>query len=276
MAEITSQPNRLRVVGSPTNPLIKVFRRALAEGTMRDGWLAVEGPLVVEEALRAGERATVKSVLVSDNAVRRSQPLLDRLPKACEVTQTPDRLFRHLAQTETPQGIAALVELRATNREAVLGARDALLLVACGLQDPGNLGTILRSVQAFGASALITLAGTVSPFNPKAARASAGAMFHVPVLVGERAESLFPRLRAAGVRVVGTDRHSAVRINGADLRGRLAVLIGQEAAGLPPEIACQAEMLVSIPIRTGMDSLNAATAASIFLYEAARQREFRV
>ncbi|MGA2632217.1 MAG: RNA methyltransferase [Terriglobia bacterium] len=275
MAEITSQPNRLRVVESSANPLIKVFRRALAEGTTRDGWLAVEGPLLVEEALRAGERATVQSVLISEEGVRRSQPLLERLPKACEVTQTPDRLFRQIAQTETPQGIAALVELRTTNLEAVLGARDALLLVACGLQDPGNLGTILRSAQAFGASALITLAATVSPFNPKAARASAGAVFHVPMLMGERPESLFKRLRAAGVRIVGTDRHSSVRIDDADLRGPLAVLIGQEAAGLPAEIARQAEMLVSIPIRAGMDSLNAATAASIVLYEVARQREFR-
>jgi TrmH family RNA methyltransferase len=275
MAETTSQPNRLRVIESPTNPLIKVFRRALAEGTTRDGWLAVEGPLLVEEALRSGERATVQSVLVSEEGLRRSQPLLDRLPKSCEVTQTPDRLFRQIAQTETPQGIAALVELRATNLEVVLRAKDALLLVACGLQDPGNLGTILRSAQAFGASALITLAATVSPFNPKAARASAGAVFHVPVLMGERAESLFPRLRAAGIRVVGTDRHSSARISDADLRGRLAVLIGQEAAGLPAELARQAEMLVSIPIRTGMDSLNAATAASIVLYEVARQRGFR-
>ena len=191
------------------------------------------------------------------------------------MAQTPARLFRQIAQTETPQGIAALVELRAETLEAVLRARDALLLVACGLQDPGNLGTILRSAQAFGASALITLAETVSPFNPKAARASAGAVFHVPMLMGEKAESLFPRLRAAGVRVVGTDRHSSARISDADLRGPLAILIGQEAAGLPAEIARQAETLVSIPIRAGMDSLNAATAASIVLYEVARQRGFR-
>lgn len=275
MAENTSQPSRLRVVESSANPLLKVFRRALAEGTTRDGWLAVEGPLLVEEALRAGERATVHSVLVSDDALRRSQPLLERLPPACEVTQIPDRLFRQIAQTETPQGIAALVELRAANLEAVLGAQDALLIVACGLQDPGTLGTILRSAQAFGASALIALEATVSPFNPKAARASAGAVFHVPVLVGESAESLFPQLRAARIRVVGTDPHSPARIAEADLRGRLAILIGQEAAGLPAEIARQAEMLVSIPIRAGMDSLNAATAASIVLYEVARQREFR-
>lgn len=273
MAENTSQPNRVRVIESPANPLLKVFRRALAEGTTRDGWLAVEGPFLVEEGLNAKERAVVHSVLLVQSERGRFSGLLARLPKEAEVACVPDRIFRQLAQTESPQGIAALVELRQEKLESVLAGRDTLLLVACGLQDPGNLGTMMRSAQAFGASALMTLEATVSPFNPKAVRASAGAVFHLPVFEGLKTELLFRQLRKAGVRIIAADRPSPASLADADLRGRLAVLIGQEAAGLPPEIARQAEMLVSIPIRAGMDSLNAATAASIFLYEAARQRE---
>lgn len=264
---------RIREITSGTNSLLKVFRHALAEGTTRDGWLAVEGPFLVEEALRA-ERATIHSLLVASQALQRLQDLLARSPREVEIAQVSERLFRKVAQTENPQGIAALVELRECTLDTILRQQHVLLLVACGLQDPGNLGTILRSGHAFGASALVTLEGTVSPFNPKATRASAGAVFHLPVVAGENPEALFKKLRAAQVRIVAADRHSPSPISRADLRGPFAILIGQEAAGLSPEIAREAEMLLSIPIRAGMDSLNAATAASVLLYEAARQREF--
>jgi TrmH family RNA methyltransferase len=191
------------------------------------------------------------------------------------VAEVPDRLFRQVAATESPQGIAALVELRAPSLDDSIARADALLIIACGLQDPGNLGTILRSAQAFGATALVTLRDTVSPFNPKAVRASAGAVFHLPIFAAQKTGSLFPRLRQAGVRIVATDRRSPAKIMGADLRGPAAILIGSEAVGIPPEIAAEADMRLSIPIRPGIDSVNAATAASIFLYEAARQRRFK-
>jgi TrmH family RNA methyltransferase len=264
---------RIRVVESLSNPLAKVFRRALAEGTTREGWLAVEGPHLVEEALRA-ERAAVQSVIVAAGASQGFRNLLIRLPSQAELVEVPDRLFRQVAATESPQGIAALVELQSANLDHSLARSDALLIVACGLQDPGNLGTILRSAQAFGAMALVTLQETVSPFNPKAVRASAGAAFHLPIFAAEKSRPLFARLRQAGVRIVATDRRSPSKIMDANLRGPVAILVGREAAGIAPEITAEADMRVSIPIRSGMDSVNAATAASIFLYEVARQRKF--
>jgi len=264
-----------REIISPSNPIMKVFRRALAEGVSREGWLAVEGPFLVEEALNATERAVVHSLLVSRAAAEKFRALLTRLPREAEVVQVSDRLFGQVAQTQSPQGIAGLIELRPDNLESALSRRDALLLVACGLQDPGNLGTVMRSAQALGATALITLENTVSPFNPKAVRASAGTVFHLPVFCNQAPSTLFARLRAAGVQIVATDRHSPSSLAQADLRGPVAILIGQEAAGLPPEISREANLLLSIPIRAGTDSVNAAVAASIFLYEAARQRGFR-
>jgi TrmH family RNA methyltransferase len=264
-----------REIISPSNPILKVFRRALAEGVTREGWLAVEGPFLVEEALNATERAVVHSVLVSRTAAGKFRNLLSRLPKGAEVAQVSDRLFGQVAQTQSPQGIAGLIELRPDNLETALSRRDALLLVACGLQDPGNLGTMMRSAQALGATALITLENTVSPFNPKAVRASAGTVFHLPMFCNQAPGTLFGRLRAAGVRIVATDRHSPSSLAQADLHGLVAILIGQEAAGLPPEISREASLLLSIPIRADTDSVNAAVAASIFLYEAARQRGFK-
>lgn len=261
-------------ITSTANPLLKSFRRALAEGVTRQGWLAVEGPFLVEEALRARENARIHKVLVSREGIQRLNALVERLPAHVELSCVSDKLFGQIAQTEHPQGIAVLVELKNPLLDDILHQPNVLLVVACGLQDPGNLGTILRSAQAFGANALITLEGTVNPFNSKATRASAGAVFHVPSFVGAEPDALFQKLRAAGVRLVAADPHNPSRISDSNLRGSLAILIGQEAAGLSPEIAKQADLRVSIPIRAGMDSLNAATAASIILYEVARQRNF--
>ena len=299
----------IRELQSPQNPLLRVFRRALAEGVTRDGWLAVEGPLLLEEAIEAycaprrgreagpgdaeaggpepapggvdsehrtaNNQGSIHSILLSRSAARKFTRLVERLPPESEVAEVPDRLFDQVAQTETPQGVAALVELRHHDLDAILAGRDALLLVACGLQDPGNLGTMMRSGLALGATALITLPATVSPFNPKAVRSSAGAIFRLPVFPGIEAGALCARLRPAGVRIVAADRRSSCSLAQADLRSPVALLIGNEAAGLPEVMARAADSQMSIPIRPGTDSLNAATAAGIFLYEAARQRGLR-
>jgi RNA methyltransferase, TrmH family len=271
------QPTHRRIaeITSTANPLLKIFRSSLAEGVSRHGWLAVEGPFLVEEALRAKGAAHIHSVLVSDEGLERLKTLIDHLPAEAEVSRVSDSLFRRVAETEAPQGIAALVELKRPSLDAILREPRVLLVIACGLQDPGNLGTIQRSAQAFGANAIITLGATVSPYNPKAMRASSGAVFHVPCYAGAEPDALFKKLRAGHVHLVATDPHSASRITDVNLLGPLAILIGQEAAGLSPEIAGQADLRVSVPLRAGMDSLNAATAASIFLYEAARQRNFQ-
>jgi TrmH family RNA methyltransferase len=200
---------------------------------------------------------------------------MERLPAEAEAVQVPDRLFEQVAQTQNPQGIAGLVELLPHNLDTILGGQNLLLLVACGIQDPGNLGTLMRSAAAFGASALFTLHETVSPFNPKAVRSSAGAIFRLPVLAGLDANELLNRLRTAQVRIIAADRHSPSPLDQADLRGSLAIMVGREASGLPAEIAREASLLLSIPIRPGMDSVNVATAAGIFLYEVARQRGFK-
>jgi len=219
-----------------------------------------------------GPTVTVQSVLVGETAAGKFRALLDRLPAEAEVVVVADRLFEGVAATPSPQGIAALVELQPRDLDDLLRAPNVLLIVASGLQDPGNLGTIMRSAQALGASGLVTLKETVSPFNSKAARSSSGAIFHLPIFPGVDRASLWPRLRAAGVRIVAAERESPHPLAEADLRGPLAVLIGRESTGLPKEIAEQADLRLSIPIRVEMDSLNAATAAAIFLYEAAKQR----
>ncbi|HLY62997.1 MAG TPA: RNA methyltransferase [Terriglobia bacterium] len=275
MVERNSARNVHREINSTANPLLKLFRHALAEGVTREGWLAIEGPHSLEEALTAGPNVTPQSVLVSETAANKFQSLLTRLPGGTEVAVVPDGLFSRVAATPSPQGIAALVELKTGDLDALLSHHDALFLVACGVQDPGNLGTMMRSAQALGATALLTLKETVSPFNPKATRSSAGAIFHLPIFPGLEAAALFKQLQGAGVRIVALDRESPHALHRADLKGSIAFLIGREGSGLPEGFIRDADLLLSIPIRPGMDSVNAATAAGIFLYEAARQRGFK-
>ncbi len=265
----------IRELTSRSNPLLKVFRRALERGVTREGWLAIEGPHLVEEALEPAAQALVHSLLLGRNAAREFRELLKRVPKEAEVVQVPDRLFEQVAQTQAPQGIAALVELRPPDLDSILARGNIFLLVACGVQDPANIGVMMRSAQALGATALVTLPETVSPFNPKAVRSSAGAVFRLPVFENIEPRTVFPRLRAARVRIIAADQHSPAPLWQADLKEPVAVMIGREGTGLAPDLFKEASQLLSIPIHPGTESINAATAASIFLYEAARQRGFR-
>lgn len=272
----------MRAVTSPANPLIKLFRRALAEGATREGWLAVEGPLLVDEAIRASERresgraaskCAVRSMLVARSAAAKFAGLLARVPPDAEVTEAPDAVFERVSSTVTPQGLAALVEITPPAFEAVLGLPDAILVAVYGLQDPGNLGTIMRSADGFGADAVLTLKPSVRPDNPKTVRASGGAVFRLPVFAALDPEAFFDALRAAGVGLLAASAHGSRSVADASLRGPTAILIGNEAAGLPPGIP--AGECIRIPLRPGVDSLNAAVAAAVLLYEAARQRGFR-
>jgi RNA methyltransferase, TrmH family len=278
-------PRRHRV-DHAGHPVIRAFRRSLVTGVTPEGWLAIEGPILFTEALQTGgyidepsstqgsERLKIQGVLATEREAEKLDHALRKLPDECEVTLVPEWLFQRMSQTETPRGIAALVELPAHQIDEALGRPNALALVACGLQDPGNMGSMVRSAQAFAASALLTLRNTVSPLNAKAVRSSAGAIFRLPVFTDLDPASILERLRKLGLQILATDRHSAVPLQQVDLTGPWAVLIGQEAAGLDDDLSRQADARAAIFIRRDMDSLNAAAAASIFLYEAARQRGF--
>lgn len=269
-----------RDIASTANPLIKVFRNALKEGSTREGWLAVEGPVLVREALRAAAQGgrgprvgcVVHSILMASEAKEKYAGLLAQAPAGTEIAAAPEAIFNRLSATAAPQGIAALVEARPPDLRTVLSIENVLVIAAFGLQDPGNLGTILRSAESLGAGALVTLKSTVHPSNPKIIRASGGALFRLPVFSSLDPEFFFAQVREARVRLLATDSHSGNSVASADLTGSVAFLIGNEGAGLPASISPAGTL--AIPLRPGVDSLNAAVAAGILLYEAARQRGF--
>ena len=270
----------LRIVQSKHNARLKELRRALSrplhesspdgQNAAGRGLAGIEGPNLIEEALRAGLR--LACVFVAEGAEGLLEALL--LPPQTEILLLPRALLGSALTTEAPQPIAALVAPPDWNWARLLGGQRKtapLLVVLAGLQDPGNLGAILRSAEAFGCSGVLSLPGTVSAWNPKAVRASAGSVFRVPLLAVS-AEECFNRLREAGVKILTTAVDGAQPAEGVNFAGPVALIIGNEGSGVPAELAAQADGAVTISCPGPVESLNAAVAASVLLYEASRQR----
>jgi TrmH family RNA methyltransferase len=261
----------IRIIQSKQNARLKELRRALAHPIREGRSLAgIEGPNLLEEALRAGLR--VECVFAAQGA----EGLLERLklPPETEILLLPKELLDSALTTEAPQAIAALVETPDWTWEQLLDKEKKtapLVVVLAGLQDPGNLGTILRSAEAFGADGVLTLPGTVSAWNPKAVRASAGSVFRMPLIAASAEEGL-ARLRAAGVTIWTTAVQGAEPAQEANLAGPVALLIGNEGNGVAEDVAAEADGALTIPCPGPVESLNAAVAASVLLYEASRQR----
>jgi len=269
-----SQQERLRRVAGRHNVLIKEVRRAFARAELTaDGECAVEGVRVVEEAIRSGLH--LRAVLFSESGQARAGRLLPQVGAQVETLLLPDKLFTSMVPSETPQGVAALVRMKShTLQDLLSGEQAAALVVAvAGVQDPGNLGTILRSAEAFGATGVLLGENTVSAYNSKVVRASAGSIFRIPLLRQELTSAL-QSLRERGLRLLATSSHKGNPLKDAGLTSPLALLVGSEGAGLAREIVAQVDEVVAIPHSPRVESLNAGVAASIALYEAARQRMF--
>src|SRR6202171_1593223 len=284
--------NGAALLTSRDNRWLKEFRVALRGGLpTQNGFVGVEGVRLVEEALRSG--CHIQAVLFSESGDRhheRLSSIIDRPEMAFPVLRTTDRLFEGLADTEHPQGVAALVQPRPASFDDLLrvttGACAPLLVVLAGVQDPGNVGTILRTASAFGATGAITSASgqsrTANPYSPKALRASAGAALHLPILLGMSLPVLLAQLKMAGFRTLASSVHEPAQGEQPLLEPwevdwclPAALLVGNEGAGLPVEVERTADARIRIPMASGIESLNAAAAAAVLFYEASRQRNWR-
>ena len=251
------------VVTSRSNARVKQLRAAFAgQARLASGLIAIEGEHLLEEAVRSGQ--ALKTVFISE---RRDLPAF--VPRGVEVVRLATDVLQSCVETQTPQGIAALLVPPVYTVEAML-VGTPLLLIAVGLQDPGNLGTLIRSAEAFGATGVLTTPGTVSAWNQKAMRASAGSVFRLPV-AGATPEAM-GTLEQQRVRLFAALKDDARAIDEVDLRGPCALLIGNEGAGLSEDWVRMADERVTIPCPGWVDSLNAAVAGSLLLYEASRQR----
>ena len=303
----SSPTAQAELLTSRDNKWLKEFRAALRGGApTTDGAVGIEGARLVEEALGSG--CKIAAILFSESGEKyrdRLAPITSRTEPAFPVLRTTDRLFEGIADTEHPQGVAALVvprkfeigELLAMPEEAC----SPLLVVLAGVQDPGNVGTILRTAAAFGVTGAVTAAtghsGTASPFAPKTLRASAGAALHLPIVSGMPLGILLTQFKLNGIRTLATcvednppvdaeRTGSGIGASATSSRSTVvpwevdwcqasALLVGNEGTGLPEEVLQGADVRVHIPMARNVESLNAGGAAAVLLYEAYRQRAGR-
>jgi TrmH family RNA methyltransferase len=274
-----SVQHRLRRIEGRHNPLVKQLRQAFSRSELTDaGDCAIEGLRILEEAIRSGLRFS--SVFFRESAQDRANRLLPQIGAQVETLLLPDKLFDSLVPSESPQGVAALVRLKEFSLDDVAERLQVgPLVVLAGLQDPGNLGTILRSSEAFGSAGVVLGEGTVSVFNSKVVRASAGSVFRLPIVHGQgksgtaKLEEVSGKLRSQGVRLIATSSHKGAPLDQADLASPAAIFFGNEGSGLPRDLMAKMDEVIAIPHTPQVESLNAGVAASIVLYEAARQRK---
>lgn len=257
-----------QVISSAANPLLKEVRRAVRQGSLTSGGCVVaESFHLLEEALRSGRECEV--VLVSPSARNRALEIAAAAGREIPLRVVADALFDKIAATETSQGVIALVRPRAWTPDDLFRER-ALVAVIDGVQDPGNAGAIARAAEAFGATGIVFLRDTVSPFNPKTLRASAGSLFRLPYVWGVGRDLARQELRKRKIQVVAASSERGDSPDRVDWTAPTALVIGSEARGVSEAFERDART-VRIPTQ-GVESLNASIAAAVLLYEASRQR----
>jgi TrmH family RNA methyltransferase len=247
------------------NPRLSDIRKAIAQGGLtRDGLLPIEGWKLLTEAHSSG--IEISSLFLRSDLEPHS------LPAGIPTFALDPAVFRSIQSTETSQGVIALVRPRLSRLQHLVDAKPAPIIVLASLQDPGNVGTVLRVAESFAAAGCIALSGTASLFNPKTIRASAGSIFRLPCVWDQDFNEIVTVLKAAGFACLGTSPHATETIQQWDWRQPSALLIGSEGTGLSPEYIPWCERMLRIPHSPRVESLNSAIAASIVLYEAYKQR----
>ena len=255
MREITSRDNRI----------YKTCEQ-LSQKKHRDrlGKYLIEGENLIEEALKTGTK--VETVII-----RRGY---EKIPETLEniAFVLDEKLFDKLAQTQTSQGILAIVDKPESSKEKFAG-KAGNFVVLDRLQDPGNIGTILRTADAAGYSLMIVMKGTADIFSPKVVRAATGSLFRMPVVFMDSNSELVEFTRAAGKKLVATCLDTERRYFDEDLTDNIALVIGNEGNGICEEIIESSDVKIKIPMQGSIESLNASVAAGILMYEAVRGKK---
>jgi RNA methyltransferase, TrmH family len=269
------------------SPRLKAARR-LGKRAFRDRerLFLAEGPQAVGEAFAYSRdsahdtgngtgRASMTDLFVTAAARSKHVDLVDAIAAAnVPVHLVNDAVMSELAQTVTPQGLLAICGFVDVTLGAAITGQAKLVAILANVRDPGNAGTVVRAADAAGADAVIFADASVDPYNGKCVRASAGSLFHLPVVAGTRLSDAISELHQAGLSVVAADGQAGRSLDEPDVQERLrkptAWLFGNEAWGLPPELVALADETVAVPIYGKAESLNLATAAAVCLYASAR------
>ena len=261
----------METISSRQNPVVKRFRD-VGRGGSRD-WMLLDGEHLLDEALTAGVRVDV-AAFANGMAEGRLAALAARTARAGTTTiGVTDPVLAAMSPVRQPSGVVALAERRPATIDEVLERTPPMVLMLSQVQDPGNVGAIIRAAEACGATGIVAAEGTADPFGWKALRGAMGSTFRLRVAAGHSLADAVGRARAAGLRVFATAARDGRPLAACDLRGPSAVLFGGEGHGLSPDLLDASDERLTVPMRPPVESLNVAVAAALVLYEAARQRE---
>lgn len=253
---------------SSDNQKVKLARK-LKDKKERDktSQFIVEGARQLGEAIKSG--ADIDFILNLENTGEELLAIAKSLN--IENNEIDEKTLRSISDTETPQGILAVVNKHNFTFEDITKDNNPLVVVCDGIQDPGNLGAIIRSAAAAGASGVIISDDSVDVYNPKTVRSTGGALFKIPVLPEADIQNTISLLKEKGIKVLGADPRSSKSIYEAHFARPLAIVIGNEGNGIKENILSLCDEKVMIPMRDDVESLNAAVSASVILFEAVRQ-----
>ena len=260
------------MITSCSNP--KAKQVALWQANARErrsaGIFLAEGFKMCEEA----PRESVREIYVTPQALEKSreQPRISAKLERIGYETVSEEVFRKISDTQTPQGILCVVERPRHTLEQLLSVPDPLLVALEDLQDPGNLGTIVRTGEGAGVTGIVMSQGTVDIYNPKTIRATMGSIYRVPFVYTEDLGRAVGQMRERGIRVYAAHLAGGRYYDSFDFKTGTAFLIGNEARGLGGELSRQADDLLKIPMEGQVESLNAAVSAALLVYEAHRQR----
>lgn len=258
-------------ITSSSNSLLKRMRLIQSRsGREKEGCFLIEGVKLFDEAVKHGvdiqDVVITESLLASGFAAGQYRDVLDK------VIVVEDKLMSSLATTETPQGLIASAAFKRSQVDDLFVGTAPLVVVGDRVQDPGNLGTIMRTALAFGATGLILTKGSVDAFNPKVVRAAAGALFTLPFIENVSVQNAVKHCRERELSVLALSADGSTQLHEVDLKIPTALLLGNEANGLERTVEQDADVVVSIPMAEKSESLNVAIANAVVLYEASSQR----
>lgn len=258
-------------ITSSSNALVKRIRLVHSRsGREKEGAFLVEGVKLFDEAVK--NKIAIEAVVISKTFMDSDFSPDAVAGSVSKIAVVDDKLFSQLATTETPQGLIAVARLKRWKLDEVFSGVAPLVVVADRVQDPGNLGTMMRTALAFGATGMLITEGSVDAFNPKVVRSSAGAMFALPFIEDISIEDAVAECRGNGLKVFALSADGDMKLGEVDFRKPSAVLLGNEANGLSEDVEDAADHVVSIPMDVKSESLNVAIACAITLYEASSQR----
>ncbi|HBA63150.1 MAG TPA: 23S rRNA (guanosine(2251)-2'-O)-methyltransferase RlmB [Lachnospiraceae bacterium] len=256
------------MITSTGNAQVKYLQQLQKKGKLRDeeGVFLIEGLRMFEET--PAER--IRKAYVSETFYQKQRKIVEEKQVSAEILS--DSVFERVSATKTPQGILCIVTRREWTKEEILGAEHPFLMILDNLQDPGNLGTILRTAEGAGVTGILMSKDCVDIYNPKVIRSTMGSIYRMPFIYLENLEEFLPELKEYGITSYAAHLEGEHFYDEENYTDGCAFLIGNEGNGLRAEVTAKADRRIRIPMHGQVESLNAAMAAGILMYEVCRQR----